>query len=93
MANHRVGGIIELRIDGATLSAKGNFTYNLGRTKREAAVGSDTAHGFKETPQACFIEGEVTDHPSMTRSSTWKARPVRWPAGPARPSATLSLAA
>jgi hypothetical protein len=66
MANHRVGGVIELKVDGSILSAKGNFTYNLGRPKREAVVGADTVHGFKETPQACFIEGEITDHASVS---------------------------
>jgi hypothetical protein len=66
VANHRVGGVIELKVDGSILSAKGNFTYNLGRPKREAVVGSDTVHGFKETPQACFIEGEITDHASVS---------------------------
>jgi hypothetical protein len=65
MASPRVGGIIELKVDGSILSAKGNFTYNLGRPMREAVVGSDAVHGFKETPQACFIEGEITDHASL----------------------------
>lgn len=58
---NRVGGIIELKVDGEILKAKGNFTYNLGRPRREAVVGADAVHGFKETPQVPFIEGEITD--------------------------------
>lgn len=65
MANNRVGGIIELKIDGAIMSAKGNFTYNLGRATREAVIGADAVHGFRETPQAAFIEGEITDRQDL----------------------------
>jgi hypothetical protein len=65
MGRGRVGGIIELKINGAIYSAKGNFTYNLGRPMREAVVGSDAVHGYKETPQVAFIEGEITDHVDM----------------------------
>ena len=61
MASPRVGGIIELKVNGSIYNAKGNFTYNLGRPRREAVVGADAVHGFKETPQAPFIEGEITD--------------------------------
>ena len=62
----RVGGIIELKKNGQILSAKGNFTYNLGRPVREAVVGADAVHGYKETPQPAFIEGEVTDSAEMS---------------------------
>jgi hypothetical protein len=58
----RVGGIIQFKINGTIYPAKGNFTYNLGKPKREGIVGSDNrVHGFKETPQIPFIEGEITD--------------------------------
>lgn len=62
---NRVGGIIELKVNGAQLSAKGNFTYNLGQPKREAVIGADAVHGYKETPQAAFIEGEITDNSQL----------------------------
>lgn len=57
----RVGGVMFLAVDGQRWDAKGNFTYNLGRPKREAVVGTDGVHGYKETPQAPWIEGEITD--------------------------------
>lgn len=43
------------------LDAKGDFTYNLGLSKREAVIGMDGVHGYKETPQVAFIEGVITD--------------------------------
>ena len=60
MSNKRAG-ILYLKVDGEIRDAKGNFNYNLGRPKREAIVGADTVHGYKETPQVAFVEGEITD--------------------------------
>lgn len=60
MAN-RIGGIIELKIDGEMFAAKGAFTYGYGYETRETILGSDGIHGFKSTPVAPFIEGEITD--------------------------------
>lgn len=63
--SQRRGGIIQVQIDGEVVDAKGNFGYNLGRPAREAIVGVDRVHGFKETPQVAFIEGEITDRGSL----------------------------
>lgn len=63
--NQRRSGIIYFKIDGGIYDAKGNFSYNLGQPKREAIVGADTVHGYKETPQVAFIEGEITDRPDL----------------------------
>lgn len=57
----RRGGLIGIQVDGQIYDAKGSFTYNLGRPKREAIIGSDGVHGYKETPQVPFIEGAITD--------------------------------
>ena len=59
--SQRRGGIIQLQVDGEVYRAKGSFSYNLGRPKREAIIGADGVHGYKETPQVAFIEGEITD--------------------------------
>jgi hypothetical protein len=64
----RVGGIIRFTIDGAQYRAKGNFSYMIGNPKREAIIGSDGVHGYKETPQAPFIEGTITDSASLSLS-------------------------
>ena len=65
MANQRRAGIIQLQINGEIKDAKGNFSYNLGQPKREAIVGTDGVHGFKETPQVAFIEGGITDNTNL----------------------------
>lgn len=57
----RTAGLIQVQINGEIFSAKGNFTFNLGRPLNEGIVGSDGMHGFKSTPQPGFIEGEFTD--------------------------------
>lgn len=69
MAQNRVGGIIFLKIDGRQYNAKGNFTYNLGKPMREAVVGADRVHGYKETPQVAFVEGELTDSADLDLST------------------------
>ena len=61
MADQRRAGLIQLQINGEIQDAKGSFSYNLGLPKREAIVGSDGIHGYKETPQVAFIEGAITD--------------------------------
>ena len=62
----RVGGIIFLKIDGVQYRVKGSWTYNLGKAKREAVVGSDSVHGYKEMPQAPYIEGTITDDSAVS---------------------------
>lgn len=65
----RKGGLISLQVAGEIYDAKGNFTYNLGRPKREAIVGHDSVHGYKELPQVPFIEGEITDRGTLDLES------------------------
>lgn len=59
--NNRRAGTIFLKIDGVQQEAKGDFSYDIGSPKREAIVGADTVHGYKETPKVAFIEGAITD--------------------------------
>jgi hypothetical protein len=66
MAAERVGGIIFFKVNGEQYRAKGNFTTNLGRPKREAVIGADGVHGYKELPQVAFIEGEITDSAQLS---------------------------
>lgn len=62
----RVGGIIEVKADGELYSAKGSWTYNLGKPKRDIVLGSDAVHGYKELPQEPFIEGVITDNEELS---------------------------
>lgn len=59
--SQRRAGLIQVQVNGEVYQARGNWTYNLGRPMREAIIGADTVHGYKETPQVAFIEGEITD--------------------------------
>lgn len=61
----RVGGIIFVKVDGQQFRAKGEFEYNLGIGKKEAVVGSDGVHGYKEDPQVGFIQGAITDESTL----------------------------
>lgn len=65
MADQRRAGLIQLQISGEVQDAKGSFSYNLGRPKRDTIIGSDGVHGFKETPQVAFIEGAITDRGNL----------------------------
>jgi tail tube protein len=65
MADQRRAGLIQLQVNGEIHDAKGSFSYNLGRPKRDALIGADGVHGFKETPQVCYIEGAITDRGTL----------------------------
>ncbi len=65
----RTAGLIQVQVNGEIFSAKGNFSFNLGRPLREGIVGADGMHGFKETVQPPFIEGEFTDRGDLDLSA------------------------
>lgn len=64
MGNRR-GGILNVKVDGEIVDVKGNWTYNFGIPKRDALVGADRIHGYKEVPQVPFVEGEITDREGL----------------------------
>jgi hypothetical protein len=60
--SNRISGIVEGTLNGNLLQLKGNWTYNLGKPKREGIVNADgRVPGYKETGQVPYIEGEITD--------------------------------
>jgi hypothetical protein len=65
MADQRRAGLIQLQVNGEILDCKGSFSYGMGRPKRDAIVGSDAVHGYKEMPQIAFIEGAITDRGTL----------------------------
>lgn len=65
MADQRKAGLIQLQINGEIADCKGSFSYGLGRPKRDAIIGSDGVHGYRETPQIAFIEGAITDRGTL----------------------------
>ena len=62
---NRRAGRISFKVDGTLYEAKGSFSYNLGLDVREAIIGADGVHGYKETPQVSYIEGAVTDREDL----------------------------
>lgn len=62
---NRRAGRISFRINGVLYEAKGSFSYNLGVDQREAIIGADGVHGYKETPQVSYIEGAITDYAGL----------------------------
>jgi len=62
----RIGGKILVKANGLQYRAKGSWTYNLGKDKKESVVGMDGFHGFKVTPQVAFIEGTITDSADLS---------------------------
>ena len=63
MSVHRVGGVVQIEIDGEVFSSKGSFAHDLGCTKREMPVGY--------VPRPVFIEGEITDLTSSYLGMPW----------------------
>jgi hypothetical protein len=56
---NRIAGAVEFAYNGNVVKVIGNMQTNLGRPIREVLVGPDSVHGYKEMPQAPFIEGEA----------------------------------
>ena len=63
--DQRRGGLIQVQANGEIFDAKGSWSYNLGRPKREPIIGADGVHGYTEKPQVAYIEGEITDRGSL----------------------------
>lgn len=61
----RRGGIIQVQAGTTLLEASGEWSYNLGKSKRTANPGSGKINGYHETPQVAFIEGEITDSSTL----------------------------
>lgn len=64
-SERRIAGLISVQINGEIQNAEGEFSYNLGAPKREALIGPDRVHGFKETAQVAYIEGSLRDRKTL----------------------------
>ncbi len=62
----RRGGIIFLKIDGVQQDVKGQFEYSIQSSQKEAVVGHDGVHGYKELPVAPMISGVITDRKDLS---------------------------
>src|SRR5688572_24961681 len=61
----RIAGLLSLQINGEVQLCEGDFSFNPGTPKREAMVGSDGVHGYREVPQVAFIEGNIRDRRTL----------------------------
>lgn len=62
----RVGGLIEVSVNGVLHLAKGEWSYGLGGFVRESVIGiGGQFEGYTEKPTVGFIEGEITDRSDM----------------------------
>lgn len=65
----RRAGILQFKINGDVFDVKGSVTYGLGLNSREAILGHDGVHGFKELPTTPFCEMELTDAGTLSLSA------------------------
>jgi len=72
----RRAGIIYFTVNGVRQDAIGSFTCGYGTPKREALIGSDGVHGYKETPQVAFIEGEIRDRADLDLKALFNSSEV-----------------
>lgn len=56
----RVAGTAFVKADGVDVEIKGGWTVDPGGAVREAVVGQNGVHGYKEMPAAPYMEGTVT---------------------------------
>jgi hypothetical protein len=61
VAQPRVAGVIALYWNGTQLRVKGSVSYSINPTKRELVFGADGPHGYKDMPQAQYVEATLTD--------------------------------
>jgi hypothetical protein len=61
MAAERVAGVCYFKIAGAQYPLKGKFEYSPQMTIKEAIVGQDGVHGYKEMPRAPGMKAMLTD--------------------------------
>jgi hypothetical protein len=56
----RIGGVLNLKVDGVQYQARGNFTVTPGTVKRTGVAGQDAVHGYIEEPIVPSIKGDIS---------------------------------
>lgn len=59
-SNNRIGGVLNLTIDGTQYAARGNFEVTPSTVKREGVAGQDYVHGYTELPIVPGIKGDLS---------------------------------
>lgn len=66
MSSNLIAGTAQLTVDGVTYQLVGEAKYMPSTVKREALLGMDGFHGWKETPIAGSISMSVRDAGNLT---------------------------
>ncbi len=61
MSSNVIAGIAQVSVNGKTYQLEGTAKYNPSKVKREAMIGQDGFHGWKETPVTGTIALTVRD--------------------------------
>jgi hypothetical protein len=66
MSSNLIAGTAQVTTDGVTQQLEGGLKYSTATVKREALMGKDGFHGWKEMPVAPFIEMVLRDAGDLT---------------------------
>ena len=66
MSSNLIAGVAQITVDGATYQLEGGLKYSPSSVKREAMVGQDGFHGWKETPVTGSISMSIRDAGNMS---------------------------
>lgn len=65
----RIAGTCYLSFDGQRVALAGEFAYQVSGSQREAKMGQDGYHGFKEKPFNGRITGKLRDGSTVSLST------------------------
>jgi len=66
MASNLIAGVAQITVDGVTYQLEGSLKYSPSSVKREAMIGQDGFHGWKETPVTGSISMSIRDAGDLT---------------------------
>jgi hypothetical protein len=69
MSSNLIAGVAQITVDGATHQLEGSLKYSPSTVKREAMIGQDGFHGWKETPVTGSISMSIRDAGNLTVAS------------------------
>jgi hypothetical protein len=69
MSSNLIAGVAQITVDGATHQLEGGLKYSPSSVKREAMIGQDGFHGWKETPVTGSITMSIRDAGDLTVAS------------------------
>lgn len=65
MPGQRIAGTVYLQTPIGNVEIGGSWTVSIAKVNREAVVGAGGGGGYKETPVACYCEGDVLLTPEL----------------------------